>query len=462
MKQRDCSVISFLLLCILSLTFVSCTASVPASSVSPGPSSPEAVSSAAILDGVSAAGAEDTTGEEIPAEEIFFHTATEGAANDSGFYEITLRADGSGNIYITDFDALRKTVLCSRPGCSHREETCSGYLSCAANIPEVMATSDLLIFAYPGNPYYFTELGDQALARVEIRDLNGENARTICTFDANVQLDFNFAFSESALYAFETTLQSESSAAQKEVVNQKEVVKIDLTTGEKTVLARFDGRSEENNYFVGAAHGKLFFKKSRIDEALLNGEEITSTADITRSLSFALFTVDPRSGETAEIRSWTSGETLQKIVGDACFYINAGSIDRFDPDTYEMKRVVSGQESCSPDTVEQVYFMDPYLIYNIHYSAEDPADAVIKRFICNVETLELRESTLTTSFAGISDLVSIAALTPRFLLVGYALEEVPPSEQDAFYTPIRRRYAIIDPRSFVQNQPDYAVISEDS
>lgn len=456
MKPRDCSVISFLLLCLLSLIFVSCTASVPASSVSPEPSSPEAVSSAAGPDGVSAAAAEDTAGEEIPAEEIFFHTATEGAANDSGFYEITLRTDGSGNIYITDFDALRKTVLCSRPGCSHREETCGGYLSCAANIPEVMATSDLLIFVYPGNPYYFTELGDQALARVEIRDLNGENARTICTFDANVQLDFNFAFSESALYAFGTTLRSESSAA------QKEVVKIDLTTGEKTVVARFDGRSEENFYFVGAAKGKLFFKKSRIDEALLNGEEITSTADITRSLSFALFTVDPRSGETAEIRSWTSGETLQKIVGDACFYINAGSIDRFDLDTYEMKRVVSGQESCSPDTVEQVYFMDPYLIYNIHYSAEDPADAVIKRFICNVETLELRESTLTTSFAGISDPVSIAALTPRFLLVGYSLEEVPPSEQDAFYASIRRKYAIIDLRSFVQDQPDYAVISEDS
>ena len=456
MKQRACSVISFILLCLLPLLFVSCTASAPESSASPGLASPEAVSSAAVPDGDPTAAVEEIINEEIPAEKVFFHAAAEGAANDSGFYEITLRADGSGNICHTDFDALRKTVLCSRPECSHCEEICSGYLSCAANIPEVMTTSDLLIFAYSGNPYYFTDLGDQALARVEIRDLNGENVRTVCTFDANVQLDFNFAFSESALFAFATTLQSESSAA------QKEVVKIDLATGEKTVLARFDGESEENYYFVGAAKGKLFFKKSWIDEALLDGEEITSTEDITRSLSFELFTVDPRTGETAEVRRWKSGETLQKIVGDACFYVNPGSIDRFDLDTYEMKRVVSGQESCSPDTVEQVYFMDPYLIYNIHYSAEDPADAVIKRFICNVETLELRESTLTTDFRGISDPVSIAAITPRFLLVGYSMEEVPPSEQHAFLSPVRRRYAILDLQSLIQNQPDYAVISEDS
>lgn len=455
MKQGYRGVISFILLCSLSLIFVSCAASAPASSVSPGPSSSERAASASVPDRDAAAAAEGAAGEEIPAEEIFFHTAAEGTVHDAGFYEITLREDGSGNIYNTDFDALRRTVLCSRPGCSHCEEGCSGYLPCAANIPEVMAASDLLIFAYSGNPYYFTDLGDQTLARVEIRDLNGENARTICTFDANVQLDFNFAFSESALFALGTTFQSESTVA------QREVIKIDLATGEKTVLARFDGGSEERYYFVGAAKGKLFFKKSWIDEAVLNGAEITSTEDITNALSFALFTVDPRTGETAEVRRWESGETLQKIVGDACFYVNPGSIDQLDLDTYEMKRVVSGQEYCSPDTVEQVYFMDPYLIYNIHYPAEDPADAVIKRFICNVETLELRESTLTTSFRGISDPVFIAALTPRFLLVGYSIEEVPPAEQPAFHSSIRRRYAMLDFQAFVQNQPDYAVISED-
>lgn len=390
-------------------------------------------------------------------EDIYFHMATEGAASNAGFYEIILRSDGSGNIYYTDFNTLSKIVLCNRLECSHDNETCAGYLPYAANIPEIMATSKSIILAYSGNPY-ITEIGDGAFARIEIRNPNGENARTIYQFNPNVQLDYNFAFSESMLFVYQTTIESGNSNP------KKEVLRIDLLTGEATVITQFDCSSGENYYFVGVANGKLFFKKSCIDEALLMNYQRDgdiSTADITKSLLFNLFTIDPETGEMIDIRSWESGETLQKIVGDSCFFVNPGSIDRFDINTQEMKRVVSGQEYCSPDTVEQVYFMDPYLVYNIHYPADDPADAVIKRFICNVETLELWESTLTTSFQGISDPISIAAFTPEHLLVGYSIEEVSPSEQDTYYSSMKRKYAILDLQDFIQNQPNYAIISED-
>lgn len=456
MKKTYRRAASAAILCILLFSLASCAD--PGSA--PAPSSYTAPSSAApFLPGapdeapITAAG--DTAAENITAEELRFHAAAEGALTCTGYYEIIVRADGSGNIYYTDFDSLRKIVLCSRPECRHDDETCSGYLPCAANIPEIMAVSDFLILAYSGNPY-FAELGDDALARIEIRGLNGENARTICKFDANVQLDFNFACSESKLFVFETTIGPGNSAP------AKEVLQIDLSTGETKVLARFDCRSGENCYFVGAAEGKLFFKKSRVAEALLGGQSdgMLSTADITKALLFELFTIDPGSGETTAIRSWRSGETLQKIVGNSCFFINPGSVDRFDLNTHALKRVVSGQEFLSPDSAEQVYFADPYLVYSIHYPAGDPSDAVIKRFICNVETLELHESALTTSFRGIPDPVPILALTPQYLLVGCSIEEVPASEKAAYISSTKRTYAMLDWEAFVQDRADYAVISE--
>lgn len=395
----------------------------------------------------------------VEAKELQFHSVMQGAANEFGYYEVALRADGSGNIFFTDFASRLKTVLCSRPECTHDNETCGGYLPNAANIPEIAVTQNALVLVYPGNPY-MTENPENMFAHIELRDLNGGNPRTICRFESNTQLDYRFALADSMLYGFQTEIQAVNADP------VKKVLQMDLNTGDTKTLAQFACREGEDYFFVGTANGKLFFKRNVVDEQLLKqlqeerDDGMIASSDITKATVFHLFTIDPDSGEQTEIRNWSYGETADKITGNACFFFNNGSIDRLNPETGEISRIVEGQAECTPHNMEQVYFIAPYLIYNIHYPAADPDKALIKRFICNVDTLELRESTLTTTYQGINDPISIVTFTPQYLLVGYQIEEVLSSEKAGFNSAIKRRYAILDIGNFVDNQPEYIQIDE--
>lgn len=395
---------------------------------------------------------------DIPSEpkDLKFHSSTQGATNENGYYEIILRSDGSGNIYYTDFSSKQKLVLCSRPECTHDADGCTGYIACAANIPEIMVTDCSLVLIYPGNPYIGTTVEGDVLAHVEVRDLNGGNPRTIHRFDSNVQLDFNFAFDDSHLYIFQSIVTDGTSSP------TIELLQLNLDTGDVNVLKQFTCKLGENYYFIGASDRRLFFKKSTIDETLLESTEggEYSTSSITNSLLFDLFSYDLTSGSEVVIKSWRAGETIQNIFGNTCFFINNGSIEMHNLQTGETTTVVSNQPYCSPDTIEQVYFADPYLFYNIHYPADNPSDAVIKRYICNIDSLKLHESTLVTNYRGISDPVRILTSTPEYLLVVYALEDVSSQEMPNYYSSLKKKYALCDIQSFVQNQPNYLPIIE--
>ena len=62
------------------------------------------------------------------------------AAGEDGMYYIRPRSDGSANLAYIDFASRTGVPLCSRPECTHSDETCTAYLGGRGGDPYLAKT----------------------------------------------------------------------------------------------------------------------------------------------------------------------------------------------------------------------------------------------------------------------------------------------------------------------------------
>ena len=112
----------------------------------------------------------------------------EGQANGEGFYRFIAREDGAANLCYLDFSSAQEVMLCSQPNCAHADESCPAWFPSLVGVNQAFPVGDALIILHGGNPSYASSLGEEALARIEVANLDGSGRRQVFRFPANVQV----------------------------------------------------------------------------------------------------------------------------------------------------------------------------------------------------------------------------------------------------------------------------------
>lgn len=190
--------------------------------------------------------------------------------SDDGFYYLTSEnafANGlpGQNIKYIDFATQSELFLCSTPSCAHNTEECPSYFA-----------------GYAGNCYLFVVYDHLCLIklndglgpdRIEIRDLDGSNARTVLTMGDGESIRFtDFAADREHIYYTHYVSVNEGGS----LITKQYLEGVDIQTKEVTRVCKLP----EKDFFIGTC-GSYFLLRQIVDDNLVmhavdkQGNEIT-------------------------------------------------------------------------------------------------------------------------------------------------------------------------------------------
>ncbi len=158
---------------------------------------------------------------------------------DFGYYytKQSVSQDSVGYVTIRyiDYETKSDLTLCARPECTHDNETCAAFLG--SNNVAISVLDDKLYLLYYGQSSGKSQtVFDQTPTYLAVRDLSGENEKTLVTLDIDAEL-MNAAVSQEHLFAL-VTYREETQDGEGKVsfVSKNVIEKISLSTGEKEIV----------------------------------------------------------------------------------------------------------------------------------------------------------------------------------------------------------------------------------
>ena len=161
-----------------------------------------------------------------------------GKSNENGMYYRKVGANGVQNIKYVDFKTHTDIFFCNRAECTHSDETCTSYLSPYAGTASPTPYGDKLYVIYYGwyGNYYYDRYGNEALARIEVMDLNGENRRVVRRFKPSESFTGHCAFGENEIYMIMETVEENNG----ETVKKTYLKCYDIETGDEILSDELD------------------------------------------------------------------------------------------------------------------------------------------------------------------------------------------------------------------------------
>lgn len=156
--------------------------------------------------------------------------ASGGAATLNGYYYTVLRPDGNLNIHYLDYATHSDIILCSRPNCTHDDESCSSFIQSNSLVPSLAVVGDRLLIVGGGIGVSDPEEGD--LPYIEVMQLDGNDRKRV--YQANASSEFGaLVCDDQNFYTVERITKIQDDIP----ILTQHIAQIDLNTGEKTVLS---------------------------------------------------------------------------------------------------------------------------------------------------------------------------------------------------------------------------------
>lgn len=166
-----------------------------------------------------------------------------GAGNDAGIYlSQPIESGGFRTMYL-DFATNHLVPLCTRPECTHVDESCTAYCNTSGGGLSLAVTDDALIRCYLGGSSLET-------ARIVRSDLNGENPEQIAELPSSQRLGTWIAGDNHFVYAIRTTVNPDTTLVQ-------DLIRIDVQTGEVSQIVSLESTS---CFLVGARDRQIIVK----------------------------------------------------------------------------------------------------------------------------------------------------------------------------------------------------------
>lgn len=392
---------------------------------------------------------------------------TFGSGNDSGFY--TFEPMGRyGNILFIDYQTHKQDVFCSDAGCTHDNDSCIAYHKESASTPSVLVLDDKLVYIYPGNPYYYAELGDTVLPRIDISGLDGTNKQTIATYGGEIKLvASSVAYDDENLYVLQEITQVQEGQV---IVDASESVigllfqQINLTTGETHTITEFADLDKQSIHFSGASDGHFVFKR------ILYGEWDESISDpreqwdhFVDSQVHEVFTIDSQGELSEPLFTFMQGAYSTYMVGGKIYVMGEDtSLFSIDPESGNEEKIVDElpYEHELLQAVPQIILND-WLIIDL--AAREGVDNT--RYAVNLNTHEYKTLNLTINFDGLTELPHIYAQIGDEVLVCVAkhtepYEDIGPDGSATSTTRTVEDWALMKTDDFLQDNNTYSMIEK--
>lgn len=173
-----------------------------------------------------------------------------GANSDQGYYYPLILGDGSHRIMFFDYQSKTSIPLCSRPECTHSDETCTSWYPFTGGDLQLAVIDDHLIaISSNGRQLNLEKLGDIALPQIFISNLDGSNRSQLQQFSANEDLPTKYAIQGNSLLFLVQHWEEKQS--------ESFLVQMDILTGKCKKLTTFPSLS---CFLIGANQESLFIK----------------------------------------------------------------------------------------------------------------------------------------------------------------------------------------------------------
>ncbi len=130
-----------------------------------------------------------------------------GFSSDTGYYHVDTNKNGFTLLRFVDYASAKDVVVCNRPECKHKDESCTAYIPFGSSGVNPIPVGDKLILLYGGNPFNFDVVGNVGAARIEVMEQNGANRTIPYVFDGTTSISTglgidkrSFAKDEQNLY----------------------------------------------------------------------------------------------------------------------------------------------------------------------------------------------------------------------------------------------------------------------
>lgn len=202
----------FAVLLVSALLLASCSSPPPAASAPASSSAaPDAVSPAP-LHMLSASG-----------------LGPQGLSTGQGYYELANTGEGCYNILYTDFSTKNRVFLCNRPECTHRDETCTSYLSRGGFLFPLEGKIGLFLFGTT----LIDAPDEERRSRVYSMNYDGSSRKELFAMDPSVTV-FSGMATDGRFFYFIATILGDDWADQ-----SMELVRMDLQNGKVESLKKF-------------------------------------------------------------------------------------------------------------------------------------------------------------------------------------------------------------------------------
>lgn len=224
-----------------------------------------------------------------------------GASTSEGYYYPVLRPDGNLNIRYLDYSSHTDIVLCNNPGCAHNDESCNSFVQSNGLIPGLAVINEKLLIV--GGGINVSNPTQEDLPYIDTMELNGSNRKRVYQAKASSELGALLCDGKD-FYTIEQTLENPTESP----TLSQHLVKIDLTTGEKTVLLDM---GENIIYPCGASGSTLYYYSIEPEDPAAS---LSKT--ITKYYSYDL------SAQSSELLDTLSSDSAKAVtISDGTLYL---------------------------------------------------------------------------------------------------------------------------------------------
>ena len=243
-------------------------------------------------------------------------------ANNTGYYSTrdqhTADFTPYDSLIFTDFATLTQRVLCNIPDCSHTTKDCMGYRKRLGNLYSPMVINDHVYYFYNEGLAQTEDDYEDALAHIEVTDLDGSNARVLYTWNAFEKLDDTFVYDErtNLLYGLITHHNGDVNA----ITNTHSLFSLNLETGEMIVEKEFTEFAESDICLWGCADNRFFIGVMSPIGEIMNGNR----TDITRNYYLYSLEDDTYSSFFSFSKDTAVNNNMPAFTGtfaNECFYL---------------------------------------------------------------------------------------------------------------------------------------------